>query len=41
MIRNGKMCILLFILWISLFYGISWNAGAENLELASQEAVLM
>ena len=41
MIRNGKMCILLFILWISLFYGISWNAGAEDLELASQEAVLM
>ena len=35
------MCILLFILWISLFYGISWNAGAEDLELASQEAVLM
>ena len=35
------MCILLFILWISLFYGISWNAGAEDLELTSQEAVLM
>ena len=41
MIRNGKMCILLFILWISLFCGISWNAGAEDLELASPEAVLM
>ena len=35
------MCILLFILWISLFCGISWNAGAEDLELASPEAVLM
>ena len=48
MIRNGKMCIrlfkmciLLFILWISLFCGISWNTGAEDLELASPEAVLM
>ena len=35
------MCILLFILWISLFCGLSWNAGAEDLELASPEAVLM
>ncbi len=41
MIRNGKMCILLFILWISLFCGVSWNTGAEDLELASPEAVLM
>ena len=35
------MCILLFILWISLFCGISWDVGAEELELASPEAVLM
>ena len=41
MIRNGKMCILLFILWISLFCGLSWDVGAEELELASPEAVLM
>ena len=41
MIRNGKMCILLFCLWISLLTGISWKTGAEDLELASPEAVLM
>ena len=35
------MCILLFILWISLFCGLSWDVGAEELELASPEAVLM
>ena len=41
MIRNGKMCILLFILWISLFLSATLKTGAEDLELASPEAVLM
>lgn len=41
MIRNGKMCILLFILWISLFLNATLKTGAEDLELASPEAVLM
>ena len=35
------MCILLFILWISLFLSATLKTGAEDLELASPEAVLM
>lgn len=35
------MPILLFIFWISLFCGLSWNIRAEELKLASPEAILM